>query len=220
MDLSAALRPTLITAKSVINSFARELQLGGVDTFLERIWTASQKHLQLLGLTTILQQVIVKGSHCISMFILTHSVPPEKERNIVEKAEKLQKKIKAKSPLNKPEADLRKQFFIKGSLGWATTKELWQQNEKLLGLFVLVSSSVSSAAEALRIYRQRDIVEKNFNNLQRECSGRRMRCQESALEGKVFVLFLSLIFADEFKNAFPPGKRRRKLSGRKSKIFA
>ncbi len=98
-------------------------------------------------------------------------------------------------------------------------KELWQQNEKLLGLFVLVSSSVSSAAEALRIYRQRDIVEKNFNNLKRDVRDAACVARKALLEGKVFVLFLSLIFADEFKNAFPPGQEKKKTVRKKKQNF-
>lgn len=91
-------------------------------------------------------------------------------------------------------------------------------NEKLLGLFVLVSSSVSSAAEALRIYRQRDIVEKNFNNLKERCSGRRMRCQESALEGKVFVLFLSLILLMNLKMRFHRAREEENCQEEKAKF--
>ncbi len=114
---------------------------------------------------------------------------------------------------------MRKQFFIKGSLGWAYDKELWQQNEKLLGLFVLVSSSVSSAAEALRIYRQRDIVEKNFNNLKRDVRDAACVARKALLEGKVFVLFLKLDFADEFKKCVSTGQEEENCQEEKAKFL-
>ncbi len=49
-----------------------------------------------------------------------------------------------------------------------------------------------------------------------------MRCQESALEEEEMLLFifLSLIFADEFKNANIPGKEEENCQEEKAKFFA
>ncbi|WP_418573091.1 hypothetical protein [Parasutterella sp.] len=57
---------------------------------------------------------------------------------------------------------------------------------------MLGSNEVESASEALNIYRQKDTVEKAFNNYKDKCGGRRIRCRECALEGKVFITYLSL----------------------------
>lgn len=204
--------------KSVINSFARELQLGGVDTFLEEYGLQAKTSSTTWSYYDPSTGYRERKPLYIHVYLDPFRAAGERE-TLLKKLKKLQKKIKAKSPLNKPEADLRKQFFIKGSLGWAYDKELWQQNEKLLGLFVLVSSSVSSAAEALRIYRQRDIVEKNFNNLKERCSGRRMRCQESTLEGKVFALFLSLILLMNLKMRFHRAREEENCQEEKAKFL-
>lgn len=68
----------------------------------------------------------------------------------------------------------------------------WVTFTRTCGCFVLGSSEVKSAPEALNIYRQKDTVEKAFNNYKDKCGGRRIRCRECALEGKVFITYLSL----------------------------
>lgn len=68
----------------------------------------------------------------------------------------------------------------------------WAKFVKSCGFFVLGSNEISSAPEALNIYRQKDVVEKAFNNYKDKCGGRRMRCQETSLDGKVFIIYLSL----------------------------
>ena len=45
---------------------------------------------------------------------------------------------------------------------------------------------------ALDIYRGKDVIEKAFNNYKDRCAGRRLRCQEGAMEGKIFVVYLGL----------------------------
>lgn len=55
---------------------------------------------------------------------------------------------------------------------------------------MLGSNEISSAPQALNIYRQKDVVEKAFNNYKDKCGGRRMRCQETSLDGKVFIIYL------------------------------
>ncbi|QQQ97177.1 IS1634 family transposase [Turicimonas muris] len=68
----------------------------------------------------------------------------------------------------------------------------WVKFTKSCGFFVLGSNEISSAPQALNIYRQKDVVEKAFNNYKDKCGGRRMRCQETSLDGKVFIIYLSL----------------------------
>ena len=54
-------------------------------------------------------------------------------------------------------------------------------------------NEISFAPEALHIYKQKDVVEKTFNNYKDKCGGRKMRSQETSLGGRVFPTYLSLI---------------------------
>lgn len=63
------------------------------------------------------------------------------------------------------------------------------------GFFVLLSNEVKDPARALKLYRMRDVVEKAFWNIKDRLNLRRtLTSSESALEGKLFVEFIALIY--------------------------
>jgi len=63
------------------------------------------------------------------------------------------------------------------------------------GCFALFSNEVKDPVNALEIYRNKDLVEKAFNNLKERLNLRRMAVSsESSLEGKLFVQFVALIY--------------------------
>jgi len=63
------------------------------------------------------------------------------------------------------------------------------------GYFALVSNEVKDAVEALEIYRNKDLVEKAFDNLKDRLNMRRMAVSsEQSLDGKLFVQFIALIY--------------------------
>ena len=64
---------------------------------------------------------------------------------------------------------------------------------KNFGYFALVSDSVKNPEDALKIYRFRDVVEKNFNTLKDRLGMRRMGVSSDAsFQGKLFVMFIAL----------------------------
>ena len=63
------------------------------------------------------------------------------------------------------------------------------------GYFALLSNEVKDAVEALEIYRNKDLVEKAFDNLKERLNLRRLAVSsEQRLDGKLFVQFVALIF--------------------------
>jgi len=63
------------------------------------------------------------------------------------------------------------------------------------GYFAILSNEVKDAVTALEIYRNKDLVEKAFNNLKERLNLRRMAVSsEKSLDGKLFVQFIALIF--------------------------
>lgn len=67
------------------------------------------------------------------------------------------------------------------------------------GYFMLVTSDLEQTAEeAIRIYRQKDIIEKSFDNLKNGMDYRRMRTHHTqTTEGKMFVAFIGLVLRSE-----------------------
>lgn len=85
-----------------------------------------------------------------------------------------------------------RRFFTNKHGRWETDDQAWIEFCETAGFFVLLSNRVSDPVKALQIYRNRDVIEKAFNNYKERCSGRRFQCEESALEGKVFVQYVAL----------------------------
>jgi transposase len=63
------------------------------------------------------------------------------------------------------------------------------------GYFALLSNEVKEPLNALEIYRNKDLVEKGFNNLKERLNLRRAAVSsENSLDGKLFVQFIALIY--------------------------
>lgn len=66
---------------------------------------------------------------------------------------------------------------------------------KKFGYFVLLSNHIADANTGISIYRNKDVVEKTFCNLKNRLDMKRTKVSsEEALEGKLFVQFVALIY--------------------------
>lgn len=70
-----------------------------------------------------------------------------------------------------------------------------RETKRNYGYFALMSNEIKDAVEALEIYRNKDLVEKAFDNLKDRLNLRRVAVSsEQSLDGKLFVEFIALIF--------------------------
>lgn len=70
-----------------------------------------------------------------------------------------------------------------------------EEAKKHYGYFVLLSNDIKDPIEVLQIYRSKDVVEKAFGNIKERLNGRRLLVSsDAALEGKLFVEFIALIY--------------------------
>jgi hypothetical protein len=73
--------------------------------------------------------------------------------------------------------------------------EAMSEAKRNYGYFTLLSNEIKDAVEALEIYRNKDQVEKAFDNLKERLNLRRVAVSsEQSLDGKLFVQFIALIF--------------------------
>jgi transposase len=83
---------------------------------------------------------------------------------------------------------------VRGTKAIAKEKAL-AETKRNYGYFSLVSNEVKEAWKALEIYRNKDLVEKAFDNLKERLNLRRVAVSsEQSLDGKLFVQFIALIF--------------------------
>lgn len=71
-----------------------------------------------------------------------------------------------------------------------------------LGFFIIVETDFQgSSLDILMTYRQRDVVEKSFDDLKNELDMRRLHCHsDKTTEGKMFITFFSLILRSCMQN--------------------
>ena len=75
------------------------------------------------------------------------------------------------------------------------------------GYFALMSNEIKDALEALTIYRNKDLVEKAFENLKDRLNLRRVAVSsEQSLDGKLFVQFIALIFLSQITKKMQDNK--------------
>lgn len=92
-----------------------------------------------------------------------------------------------------------KYFFINrskdGKLGYIRNHKAIDEQLERCGFFLIAETDFKkSTREILEIYRNRDVVEKSFDNLKNGLDMKRLHCHNSeTMNGKVFVSFVSLI---------------------------
>jgi len=78
--------------------------------------------------------------------------------------------------------------------------DIIKSSKRYYGYFVLVANGLSDCFEALKIYRNKDVVEKAFSNIKERLNMRRtLVSSEQSLDGKLFVTFVSLILLSYIK---------------------
>lgn len=72
--------------------------------------------------------------------------------------------------------------------------------ENTTGWFVMITNDIKDPVKALEIYRQKDTVEKAFDDLKNDLDGKRLRIHsEQAMEGRLFIQFVALILSAKIK---------------------
>ena len=84
------------------------------------------------------------------------------------------------------------------------------------GWLVVISNFVTDAKEAIKIYREKDIVEKGFQRLKNSLDLGRLRVHsETSMQNKVFIGFISLILLSGIHNVMVDKKLYSKMTMKK-----
>jgi transposase len=78
--------------------------------------------------------------------------------------------------------------------------EILKYQKKYCGFFCLLSPNIKNTHDAIKIYRDRDHVEKAFDDLKNNLDLKRLRIHDSErLEAKIFIEFLTLIYSSKLR---------------------
>lgn len=79
-------------------------------------------------------------------------------------------------------------------------EEINKYRKNTVGWFVMATNDIKDSKEALEIYRMKDAVEKHFDDLKNDLDMKRLRIHSSsAMEGRIFIQFISLIISSQIK---------------------
>jgi transposase len=91
--------------------------------------------------------------------------------------------------------------------------EAIKEKEKNLGYFALISNNIKEAHKAIEIYRNRDVIEKAYDDLKNRLNLRRtLVSSEESLEGKLFVQFIALMIISYIKKQMDKHKLFKKYT--------
>lgn len=133
---------------------------------------------------------------------------PEKQFNdglvFNKKMDRLKEELLSGKRVPEHEKAYKKYFTVKETpvrgLTITCKQEAIDEARERYGFFVLISNEIKDPVAALKLYRNRDVVEKAFGNLKERLNLRRtLVSSESALEGKLFVEFVALIYLSYIK---------------------
>ena len=69
-----------------------------------------------------------------------------------------------------------------------------------IGWFVLVTNHIKDKTKALELYRNKDAVEKCFDDLKNDLDMKRLRIHSAAaMEGRIFIQFIALLITTRLK---------------------
>ena len=99
----------------------------------------------------------------------------------------------------------KKFFFVKDTPKRGRKVEynedaIQKHKQNTLGWFVLITNDIKEPVQALTIYRQKDAVEKGFDDLKNDLDMKRLRIHsEAAMDGRLFLQFLAQILTARIK---------------------
>ena len=71
-----------------------------------------------------------------------------------------------------------------------------------------MSNAIQDPVEALKVYRNKDVVEKSFNDLKNNLDMKRLRMHSTqTTDGRIFVQFIALILLSYLRNEMRNTKR-------------
>lgn len=134
----------------------------------------------------------------------------EEEKQLDKKLIALRQELLEDRPLKAHESLYAKYFMVnrtpKRGVSVTVKADVVAKQKRYYGFFALLSNEKMSAREALQTYRNKDVVEKAFGNLKERLNLRRLLVSsEQALEGKLFVAFIALIYLSHIKKQMQTG---------------
>ena len=120
--------------------------------------------------------------------LLTYKEELETERRVPEHEEAYERFFICKST---PKRGLQVEF---------NHPEIEAQQNRYAGFFMILTTKIKDPVDALMVYRQKDVVEKCFDNLKNTLDMKRLRVHNSyRMKSRLFIQFIALILSSQIR---------------------
>jgi len=93
--------------------------------------------------------------------------------------------------------------------------EIQKYRKRYSGFFCILSNKITTAKEALNIYRNKDVVENCFDDLKNHLDMKRLRVHTAAtMDSRLFLQFLALIYISSIRNTAQADDKLKNLTTR------
>lgn len=94
-----------------------------------------------------------------------------------------------------------KETPVRGKLVEYDNDAVTKYRNHYAGFYVLLTDDIKDPVEALQVYRDKDVVEKCFDDLKNQLDMKRLRVHSSpAMDGRLFVQFIALIYMSAIRH--------------------
>ena len=94
-------------------------------------------------------------------------------------------------------------------------EEIQKNQKRYAGFFCILSNAIKAPLTALQVYRAKDAVENSFDDLKNHLDMKRLRIHSSAaMDARLFLQFLALIYISQIRNVTQEDKILRNLTVR------
>ena len=94
--------------------------------------------------------------------------------------------------------------------------EIQNSRKKYCGFFCILSNEIKDASEALRVYRDKDVVENCFDDLKNHMDMKRLRVHTApTMDGRLFLQFLALIYVSSIRTEIQKDEKLQYFTVRK-----
>ena len=95
--------------------------------------------------------------------------------------------------------------------------EIQQYRKRYAGFFCILSTNIKYSAEALHVYRTRNVVESCFDDMKNQLDMKRLRVHDSlSMDSRLFLQFLSAIFICAVRNTIQSDESLKNLTVRET----
>jgi len=93
--------------------------------------------------------------------------------------------------------------------------EIRKHRNRYSGFMCIFSNKIKDAGEALKVYRNKDVVENCFDDLKNHLNMKRLRVHAAlVMDGRLFLQFLSLVYINAIRNTIEMDSKLKYLTAR------